>query len=117
MRGVKYAEICTQGMDNVAVFPDSNSLMKSLNKDIVDYVITSGFNGLVQLKKLGINSVIGLKPPLVKRLLFHYLHRKHKKHKNLIPKLESIIKALERSGELDLIRQKQIQSILEQSGK
>ena len=64
--GVKYAEICTQGVDNLAVFPDSISLMKSLNRDIVDYAITSHLNGLVQLKKLGINSVIALKPALGK---------------------------------------------------
>lgn len=107
--GVKYAEMCTQGMDNVAVFPDSSSLMKSLDKDIVDFAITSHLNGLVQLKKLGINSVVALQPALAKRQLFHYLH---KKHKDLIPKIESIIATMQLDGELDLIRQHQIHNIL-----
>ncbi|MGK0305544.1 MAG: polar amino acid transport system substrate-binding protein [Gammaproteobacteria bacterium] len=113
-RGVRHAEICTQGIDNVAVFPDSNSLMKSLDRDIVDYAITSNLNGLVQLEKLGISSVIALKPTLGKRLLFHYLH---KKHEYLIPELESIISAMTKSGELDLIRQQQIQNILAHTHK
>jgi hypothetical protein len=110
--GVRYAEMCTQGMENVAVFPDSSSLMKSLDRDIVDFAITSQLNGLVQLKKLGINSVIALKPALAKRLLFHYLH---KKHKDLIPKLEKILAKMKQDGELDLIRQQQIQQILTQA--
>ena len=107
--GVKYAEMCTLGMDNVAVLPDSSSLMKSLDRGIIDYAITSHLNGLVQLKKLKINSVIALKPALAKRLLFHYLH---KKHKDLIPKLESIMAKMQQDGELDLIRQQQIDKIL-----
>jgi hypothetical protein len=88
--------------------------MKSLDRDIVDYAITSNLNGLVQLEKLGISSVIALKPTLGKRLLFHYLH---KKHEYLIPELESIISAMTKSGELDLIRQQQIQNILAHTHK
>lgn len=108
-RGVRYAEMCTQGMDTVAVFADSNSLMKSLTRDIVDFAITSRLNGLVQLKSFGDTTVIPLKPAVGKRLLFHYLH---KKHQDLIPKLNSILAAMEQSGELELIRQQQIQRIL-----
>jgi polar amino acid transport system substrate-binding protein len=114
VRGVKYAELCTKGMNNVAIFSDSGSLMKSLNRNIIDYAITAHFNGLVQLKKLGINSVIALKPPLGKRPLFHYLH---KKHKDLIPKLESITSEMAKTGELDLIRQQQIQILLAQTDR
>jgi hypothetical protein len=114
VRGVKHAEICTQGMDNVAIFSDSGNLMKSLNRNIVDFAITAHFNGLVQVKKLGLTSVIALKPSLSKKLLFHYLH---KKNKDLIPKLESIISAMAKSGELNLIRQQQIQRILTQTNK
>jgi polar amino acid transport system substrate-binding protein len=114
VRGVKYAELCTKDMDNVAIFSDSGSLMKSLNRNIIDYAITAYFNGLVQLKKLGSSSVISLKPPLRKRPLFHYLH---KKHKNIIPELEGIISEMAKTGELDLIRQQQIQIILTQTHK
>lgn len=114
VRGVKYAELCTKDMDNVAIFSDSGSLMKSLNRNIIDHAITAYFNGLVQLKKLGISSVIALKPPLRKRPLFHYLH---KKHKNLIPELEGIISEMTKTGELDLIRQQQKQIILTQTHK
>ncbi len=114
VRGVKYAELCTQGMQNVAIFSDSRNLMKSLSKNIVDYSITAHFNGLVQLKKLSVNTIIALSPPLGKRLLFHYLH---KKNKDLIPKLESIISTMAMTGELELIRQQQIIKILSQTNK
>jgi polar amino acid transport system substrate-binding protein len=103
VRGVIYAELCTEGLNKMAIFPDSVSLMKSLDKNIVDYVVTARFNGLVQLKKLGINSIIALKPALSKKPLFHYLH---KKHADLIPKVNSVIIAMAKSGELNLIRQK-----------
>jgi polar amino acid transport system substrate-binding protein len=103
VRGVIYAELCTEGLNKMAIFPDSVSLMKSLDKNIVDYVVTARFNGLVQLKKLGINSIIALKPALSKKPLFHYLH---KKHADLIPKVNSVIIAMVKSGELNLIRQK-----------
>lgn len=111
-RGVRYAEMCTEGMDTVAVFSDSNSLMKSLNRDIVDYAITSRLNGLVQLKLLGATSVAPLEPTLGKRLLFHYLHEKHQ---DLIPKLNAILVSMEKTGELERIRQQQIQRILDDS--
>jgi polar amino acid transport system substrate-binding protein len=103
VRGVIYAELCIEGLNKMAIFPDSVSLMKSLDKNIVDYVVTARFNGLVQLKKLGINSIIALKPALSKKPLFHYLH---KKHADLIPKVNSVIIAMAKSGELNLIRQK-----------
>jgi hypothetical protein len=45
--------MCAQDIENVAVFPDNNTLMKSLDRSIVDYAITSNLNGLVQLKKIG----------------------------------------------------------------
>ena len=101
--GVMHAELCTKGQRKMALFPDSVSLMKSLDKNIVDYVVTARFNGLVQLKKLGINSIMALKPALSKKALFHYLH---KKHADLIPKVNSVIIAMAKSGELNLIRQK-----------
>jgi hypothetical protein len=114
VRGVIYAELCTKGLNKMAIFPDSVSLMKSLDKNIVDYVMTARFNGLVQLKKLGINSIIALKPALSKKPLFHYIH---KKHAVLIPKIDSIIMAMAKSGELNLIRQKQMRIIMEQADK
>jgi hypothetical protein len=111
VRGIKYAEFCTRNMGNVAIFSDSRSLMKSLNNDIIDFAITANFNGLVQLEKLGFHSIIALKPALGQKPLFHYLHKKHRK---LIPKIDGIIIAMTESGELNLIRQQQIQSIIAQ---
>ena len=109
VRGIKHAEICTKGMSKVAIFSDSSSLIKSLNNDIIDYAITAKFNGLVQLKKLGIHTIVALKPALSKKPLFHYLHEKHA---DLIPKIDSIIMNMTKNGELDLIRQQQIQNLL-----
>jgi hypothetical protein len=76
--------------------------MKSLDRNIVDYAITSNLNGLVQLKKIGNQLSYCFKASLRKETLFHYLH---KKHEDLIPELKSILSEMAKSGELDLIRQ------------
>ncbi|MGS2722068.1 hypothetical protein [Paraglaciecola aestuariivivens] len=110
-RGVKYAEMCTLGMEKVAVFPDSSSLMKSLDRNIVDFAITSGLNGLVQVKNLKLNQVVALEPILEKRLLFHYVH---KKHQSLVPQLDAILQNMQQSGELERLRQSIIEDLLSQ---
>lgn len=109
VRGIKHAEMCTKDMSKVAIFSDSGILIKSLNNNIVDFAITSQLNGLVQLKKLGIDTVYPLEPTLSQNPLFHYLH---KKHANLIPQIDNIIIKMAKSGELDLIRKQEINRIL-----
>ena len=112
VRGVRHAETCTEGMKRVQVVGNSSKLMQILDKDRVDIVITAKLNGLIQLKRLNLNSIYPLSPPLCKKLVYHYLHEKHK---NLVPQIDTIFKEMEKSGELERLRDKYIKELLEQT--
>ena len=75
-----------------------------------DIVLDAGFNGLIQLKKSGLEtSIKPLPKALGKSLLYVYVHEKHIA---LIPKLDSEFKKMEESGEMSAIRQRVIQEVL-----
>ncbi len=60
VRGVRHAEVCTQGMKHVQIVGHSNLLMQILDRGRVDIVITALINGLLQLKKLNLDSIYPL---------------------------------------------------------
>lgn len=109
VRGIQYAEICTKGFENVAVLPDSTLLLKALHKDVVDFAITGHFNGLVWLKKHNYKNIIPLGPALKQLALYHYIHHNHK---DLVPKIDAVFKAMKASGELKELRQQYMMKIL-----
>ena len=109
VRGVRHAEACTQGMKHVQIVGHSNLLMQILDKGRVDIVITARINGLLQQKKLNLDSIYPLSPPLSQRLVYHYLH---KKHKTLVPKIDRVFKEMQESGELERLRGKFLEELL-----
>ena len=110
VRGVRHAEACTESMKRVQVVGDSSKLMQILDKSRVDLVVTARLNGLIQLKRLNLNSIYPLSPPLSKKLVYHYLHEKHK---DLVPKIDTVFKEMQDSGELEKLRDKYIKELLE----
>ncbi|MDM8538680.1 transporter substrate-binding domain-containing protein, partial [Desulfobacterales bacterium HSG17] len=100
VRGIRHAELCTEGMKQVQVVSSSNELMLFLEAERADVGITAKINGLLQLKKLNIDSVFPLSPPLSRMLVYHYLHWKHNE---LVPKIDKVFKSMEESGELERI--------------
>ena len=109
VRGVRHAEACTRGMKHVQIVGHSNLLMQILDKGRVDIVITARINGLLQLKKLNLDSIYPLSPPLSRRLVYHYLH---KKHKALVPKIDRVFKEMQESGELERLREEYFKKLL-----
>lgn len=109
VRGVRHAETCTQGMKHVQIVGHSNLLMQILDKGRVDVVITARINGLLQLKKLNLDSIYPLSPPLSRRLVYHYLH---KKHKALVPKIDRVFKEMRESGELERLRENFLEKLI-----
>ncbi len=83
--------------------------MQILDKGRVDIVITARINGLLQLKKLNLDSIYPLSPPLSPKLVYHYLH---KKHKALVPKTDRVFKEMQESGELERLREKFLEKLL-----
>ncbi|WP_413700460.1 substrate-binding periplasmic protein [Psychromonas sp. KJ10-10] len=101
VRGAKFAELCTKGMDYVFI---TNSLTQALNlleRDRVDVVIATKRNGLEMLKYLELDSIGILSPALKSMPLHHYLNAKHK---DLAVKVDDVLSKMEKSGELQTLR-------------
>jgi polar amino acid transport system substrate-binding protein len=110
VRGVKHAEECAGGMENVQIVNSSKLLMQILHRDRVDVVITARVNGLHQLKELNLEGIHALSPPLGREPVYHYLH---KKHKALVPKIDGVFKEMQKDGTLERLRAQLIEELLQ----
>ncbi|GMQ97413.1 MAG: hypothetical protein BMS9Abin15_1134 [Gammaproteobacteria bacterium] len=72
-----------------------NQLFTLLLKDRVDTIVYSRWVGLGYIKQHQIRGVRILEPPLARRDLYVYLH---KKHQHLVPKLAAALRAMKTDG-------------------
>lgn len=79
----------------VTLAHDANQLFELLQKDRADVVIYSRIMGLDLIKKLGMHGVRDLAPPLARRDMFIYLHRKHD---SLAPRIAKALADLKAEG-------------------
>lgn len=94
LRGSKFAEKGTQGMKVEPVTTYKQVLLK-LYLGRNDVAVMDRTNGLTEIRKLNMQGIRILEPPLVTTDLYHYLH---KKHENLIPKITQIIQEMVKEG-------------------
>ena len=78
----------------------TKSAFKLLENNIVDIVIASSNTGNAFIKKNQYIHITELKPSLEKIGIYHYVH---KKHKNLVPKIDRIIKEMIKNNEIKKI--------------
>jgi len=104
IRGMKFADINTKGMNRVEI-SDYESMLRMLDLGRIDVGVLPRINGLYQRIKFGRTAVRELKPPLVRIHLFHYLHEKNKA---LVPRLSAVIEAMRETGELEAMRKKAV---------
>lgn len=103
VRGVKHTDNITKGIEGVHTINNSEQLMKFLEADRAEVALTNTVDGLLTLKKLGITDIVPMDKPLKKLELFHYIHEKHR---DLVMKVDKVLKGLKDSGELDKIVKK-----------
>ena len=108
-RGMKFAERGTDGMAIVRA-NSHEQLFQLLDKGRVDVAINPFVNGVAIIKKLKLEGIHSLEPPLVRVDLYHFLH---KRHAALVPKITDSIRKLEASGRIDEIRKQFFQDIAE----
>lgn len=102
VRGVGSSEDGTRGMPYVTSVNNLEQLFRMLDKDRLDLVVCDSFSGLLTVRQLGLEAHVRLlTPPLQRIEIYHYLHESHKE---LIPRLESVIRAMQESGELERLR-------------
>ncbi len=108
VRGIKFAERNTQGMKTYPA-TDYAHLVKMLDKDRVDVVVSPGVNGWFQIKQLNLKGIREMSPPVARFELFHYLH---KKNASLVPRIAKVISEMEINGDLLAIREHVINVML-----
>jgi len=94
--GSKYAEFGIQS-PNVRKLPSYEEVFQTLNNSRFDVAVSTRIIGTQEIKKLGLKDVLMIEPPLHSYDLFHFLHRKHE---SLVPNIESVLKKMERQGEI-----------------
>jgi ABC-type amino acid transport substrate-binding protein len=72
--------------------------------------VSDSFSGLAVVKRLRLEDRVKLlTPPLQKNEIYHFLHEKHR---DLIPKVERVVREMQASGELERLRKQIIEKYL-----
>ena len=108
IRGIKFAELNTAGMDRdiVGNYP---ALFTMLEKGRFDLVVSPRLNGSYQLLRLRIAGIAPLEPAIERFELYHYIHRQRAE---LAPGLEAVFRDMEAAGELRAIRRRVVAELL-----
>jgi polar amino acid transport system substrate-binding protein len=103
VRGVKHTNNITRGLKHVFNYDDTLTMMLALAGKHTSIALTNTSDGFYAIKKLNTNYIKALPPALAILDLYHYLNEKNAA---LIPKLDAVIKAMKKSGELDTLLRK-----------
>jgi len=100
VRGVKHTNNISNGMPNVYNLNNTEAMMKFLAAGRCDIALTNTVDGMLAIKKNGLTNIVPIHKPLAFLNLYHYIHEDHK---DLVPKVDAVIKKMKASGELDKI--------------
>lgn len=100
VRGVKHTNNITKGLLHVYDFNTTKQSMMFVMLGRADVVLTNKIDGLIVLKKYEIDNVVPTGKPLATLDLFNYIHEDHK---DIIPRVDAMIKKMKASGELNRI--------------
>ncbi|MBW7971027.1 transporter substrate-binding domain-containing protein [Bradyrhizobium sp. BR 10289] len=110
VRGVGSSEAGTRGMADVTATTGLESMVKMLDADRFDLMVTDLFSGMVAVRKLNLQArIYPLAPPLERIHIYHYLHERHR---DLVPKVGTVIAEMEASGELATLREALVKQVL-----
>lgn len=105
--GIRFADRGTKGMNRIVV--DSNEqLFRMLNAGRVDIIVVAYTNGVKTHSLLNFEGIHALRPAVEEYPIHHYLH---KKHRHLIPKIDTQFKLMQAAGRLKEIRKQVINEI------
>jgi ABC-type amino acid transport substrate-binding protein len=110
VRGVGSSEAGTRGMARVTATTNLDNMVRMLDADRFDVMVTDLFSGLVAVRKLNLQArIVPLSPPLERIHIYHYLHERHR---DLVPKVGKVIAQMEASGELATLRETLVKQVL-----
>ena len=108
-RGVAHTKDITSDLENVHEVPSEDLLMPFVEAGRAELALTSLENGMVILKNAGITDVVAVENPLKVHPLYHYVNEKNK---DLVPKIDAVIKEMTDTGELEKLQKQYAQDIL-----
>lgn len=100
VRGIKWFEKNTKGIA-VQKYASFSDLFKALKVGRIQVGMANRINGITHIAGMGLTGVTPIEPPLVRLPLYHYLH---KRHKELVPRLTTILQTMEKKGRIAAIR-------------
>lgn len=110
VRGVGSSEAGTRGMARVTATTSLENMIRMLDADRFEVMVTDLFSGLVAVRKLNLQTrIVPLSPPLERIHIYHYLHERHR---DLVPKVGKVIAQMEASGELATLREALVRQVL-----
>lgn len=108
IRGWKFYERELSGASQVLTTDDSAQLFRLLQLDRVEVVLYARWQGLSLISQQGMKGVYALEPPLAKREMFIYLH---KRHAALVPRLAEALRAIKAEGLYDRLYWEKVLSL------
>lgn len=110
VRGVGSSEAGTSGMSRVTAAASLENMIRMLDADRFDLMVTDLFSGRVAVRKLNLQARIHpLSPPLERIEIYHYLHERHR---DLAGRVGRTIQDMSASGELARLRETLVRQVL-----
>lgn len=115
VRGVGSSEAGTSGMPKVQRATSLEELVRMLDRERFDLLVTDLFSGKVEIRRQQLDArITPLLPPLERIYIYHYLHERHR---TLVPQVEAVLRAMAESGELEALRARLVALVLEKAGE
>ncbi|OGR36025.1 MAG: hypothetical protein A2051_02660 [Desulfovibrionales bacterium GWA2_65_9] len=95
INGWKIVEANTRGARSVTGVKDEDALFSLLERNRADVVVLDLYSGQEVIRRLGLRGVRALSPPLERRKMYIYLH---KRHAELVPRLAEVLRQMRRDG-------------------
>jgi polar amino acid transport system substrate-binding protein len=109
VRGVKHTNNITEGIPNVFDIDTTKRMLMFIQAGRADVALTNTVDGILILKELGIKNIVPIDKSLAILELYHYIH---KDHKDLVPKVDAVIKEMKANGELKTLTIKAEKKVL-----
>lgn len=108
IRGWKIYEKQLAGAPSVVTADDSAQLFRQLQLNRIEVALYERWLGLSLLKRMDIKGIAPLEPPIAKREMYIYLH---KRHAALVPKLADALRAIKAEGMYDRLYREKVLSL------
>lgn len=106
-KGIRFSDEGTKGM-NRRELHSNQSLLNFLNMNRADIIVITRANGLKVREKLNLTELKILEPSVEVNPLYHYLH---KKHKALVPIIDTVLQKMKNEGLIEEIRERFISNL------